>query len=409
MKRVILVLNDYCHINGGASKVAIDEAVSLADAGERVMFLGASGPVCKELRNSRVEVFCLEQPELITATQNPGVLLQGLWNIAAYTRMDALLATLDKDATIVHLHGYTKALTASPIRAAVKRGFKVVCTLHDFFTACPNGAFFDYTKNRICPKRGLSMDCIATHCDKRHYHHKLYRVARSAVQKTLGRLPGGVMDYITLSHRSLELLKPYLPKAARFHPLENLIEVAKLPPADVAANNCVVAVGRLDIEKGIELLLEASRQAGVKLTLVGDGPLRARAESYDNCRVTGWLAPEKVQEELNRARCLAFPSLWYEAYGLVVAEAAARGVPAIVSDISAAAERISDGVEGWHTRSGDMQNLVQCLEFTKNDNIIRAMGLAAYNSFWSAPPTRGNHTAGLLKIYQEILRQPVSS
>ena len=200
--RTIVVLNDYCHINGGASKVAIDEAVSLADAGERVIFLGASGPIGKELQNSKAEILCLDQPELITASKNPGVLFQGLWNMAAHAKMGALLATLDTYSTIIHLHGYTKALTASPIRAAVERGFKVVCTLHDFFAACPNGAFFDYTKNQICPRRGLSVDCITTNCDKRHYHHKLYRVARSTVQKTLGRLPDGVKEYITLSQRS---------------------------------------------------------------------------------------------------------------------------------------------------------------------------------------------------------------
>ena len=101
----------------------------------------------------------------------------------------------------------------------------------------------------------------------------------------------------------------------------------------------------------------------MKLTLVkGDGPLRAKAESwYAHCRVTGWVTPEIVQAEISKARCLVFPSLWYEAYGLVVAEAAARGVPAIVSDISAAAERVVHGVEGWVMRSGNMDDLVRCL------------------------------------------------
>ena len=30
------------------------------------------------------------------------------------------------------------------------KGFHVVCTLHDFFAACPNGAFFDYTAGKPC-------------------------------------------------------------------------------------------------------------------------------------------------------------------------------------------------------------------------------------------------------------------
>jgi glycosyltransferase involved in cell wall biosynthesis len=402
----VIVLNDYCHVNGGASRIAIDEAVSLAQAGVRVIFFGAVGPVCQQLQDAKLEVISLDQPELLHAPQHPGVVLQGLWNLAAYRRLDNLLAGFDPDFTVVHLHGYTKALTASPVRAAVRRGFKVVCTLHDFFTACPNGAFFDYVESKPCMRRGLSMDCIKTNCDKRHYAHKVYRVARSAVQRSVGMLPGGVMDYITLSQRSAELLKSYLPANARYHPLENLIEVTRAPPVNVAANEAVIAVGRLDIEKGIEVLLQAAARTGVTLTLVGDGPLRALAQTQENCRITGWISPEDVLAELDKARCLVFPSLWYEAYGLVVAEAAARGVPSIVSTISAAAERVVDGVHGWHVRPGDAEDLARCLMASNNDDTLRVMGQAAYNRFWAAPPTRANHTAGLLAIYETMVAVP---
>lgn len=402
----VIVLNDYCHIQGGASRIAIDEAVSLAESGVRVIFFGATEPVCRELRDANLEVISLGQPELILASQNPGVMIQGLWNLTAYRRMADLLDGLDPNFTIVHLHGYTKALTASPVRAAVKRGFRVLCTLHDFFVGCPNGAFFDYVESKPCLRRGLSLDCITTNCDKRHYAHKLYRVARSAVQRSVGLLPGGVRDYITLSHRSAELLRPYLPENACYHPLENLIEVAPKPPVDVGANQSVVAVGRLDVEKGIEVLLKAVAIAGVKLTLVGDGPLRSLAEAQENCHVTGWVKPESVLMELDKARCLIFPSLWYEAYGLVVAEAAARGVPAVVSTISAAAERVEDGVHGWHVQPGDINDLTRCLMLTKDNAKVHSMGHAAYDRFWAAPPTRVTHIAGLLAIYQTLLAAP---
>ena len=405
----IVVLNDYCHIQGGASRIAIDEAVGLSQAGVRVIFFGAVGPVCQELQDANLEVISLEQPELMNAAKNPGVMIQGLWNLAASRRMDALLDKLDPRFTVVHLHGYTKALTTSPVRAAAKRGFPVVCTLHDFFIACPNGAFFDYTQSKPCERRGLSMDCIRTNCDKRHYAHKLYRVARSVMQEYAGMLPDGVRDYITLSHHSAELLKPYLPANARYHALENLIEVIKAPPVRVAANEAVVAVGRLDIEKGIEVLLKASAIANVPLILVGDGPLRPLAEAQENCRVTGWVSPETVMKELDKARCLVFPSLWYEAYGLVVAEAAARGVPAIVSTISAASERVTDGIHGWHVQPGDVEDLVRCLRLTKSNETLQPMGQAAYDRFWAAPPTRANHIAGLLSIYDSILTAPALS
>jgi glycosyltransferase involved in cell wall biosynthesis len=399
---VVIVLNDYCHINGGASKVAVDEAVGLAESGAKVIFVGACAPVCPELENADLQVICLGQTELINAGKNPLVMLQGLWNFKAARAMRALLKGMDKKNTIIHLHGYTKALTTSPVRVASKLGFKVVCTLHDFFPACPNGAFFDYVKCKPCPKRAMSWDCITTQCDKRHYVHKLYRVARTFIQKNIGRFPAGVKDYITLSRQSASLLRPYLPAGSNYYPLENPIPVPESPPVNVKANRQVVAVGRLDAEKGVEILLAAAKEAGVALTFIGDGPLRPLAESHAFCRVTGWLKPAQVIEELEKARCLVFPSLWYETYGLVVAEAAAKGVPAIVSDISAAAERVVNGKTGWHMRSGDVEDLKRCLLLTHDDETIGRAGKAAYDAFWAAPPVRSRHIEGLLHIYNTV-------
>lgn len=401
--KTVIILNDYCHVNGGASKVAIDEAVGLVAAGVNVVFVGACAPICPELAKANLRVICLGQTELIKAGKNPLVMLQGLWNFRAVKTMRSLLSDMDRASTIVHLHGYTKALTTSPVRVANKLGFKVVCTLHDFFPACPNGALFDYVQGRPCPKRAMSLDCIKTQCDKRHYVHKLYRVLRTFIQQKFGGLPKDVKNYITLSKKSGDLLRPYLPKDANFYPLENPIDVPHLPQVNVSENRDVVIVGRLDAEKGIEVLLEAAKKARVYLTFVGDGPLRKLVEPYQFCRVTGWVSSAQVVEELSKARALVFPSLWYETYGLVVAEAAARGVPAIVSDISAASERVEDGKTGWHIRSGNIDDLARALSLTHDNELVARAGAAAYNKFWSSPPTRANHIEKLRIIYDRII------
>jgi glycosyltransferase involved in cell wall biosynthesis len=165
----------------------------------------------------------------------------------------------------------------------------------------------------------------------------------------------------------------------------------------------MLVVGRLDPEKGIKVLLKAARVSGTQLTLVGDGPLRQIAETSGLCRVTGWLSREAVLAELESARCLVFPSLWYETYGLAVGEAAARGVPAIVSDICAAAERVENDVTGWHARAGDVDDLVRCLNIAKDDTVVLSAGREAYTHWWSNPPTRERHIARLTEVYMEIL------
>ena len=74
----MLVLNDFCHVQGGASKVAVDEAVALAQAGARVTFVGAVGPVCDALMAAPLDVACLDQPELMDAGKHPLALLRSM-------------------------------------------------------------------------------------------------------------------------------------------------------------------------------------------------------------------------------------------------------------------------------------------------------------------------------------------
>ena len=404
----IVVLNDFCHAQGGASRVAIDEAVALRATGANVTFLGAVGPVCAELREAGISVVCLEQPELADAIRHPLAASRPLWNQQAYDTMRELMAAHDRGRTMVHLHGYTKALSPAPVLAARRAGFATVCTLHDFYAACPNGAFYNYRRQRPCVLRALSPSCLATACDKRHAAHKIYRIARGAVQRYAVRFPSRVNNYIALSDRSATLLRPYLPPDARLYPLANIIDVRRAPPVDPGAHKPLVVVGRLDDEKGVILAARAAASSGLPIVFVGDGPLRPFIEA-SGARVTGWLSAEDVERELRAARCLVFPSLWYETFGLVVTEAAARGVPAIVSDISAAAERVIDGDSGWVFRSGDENDLMARMAITRDDAAVRRAGARAYRRYWADPADPARHARKLLSIYQEVLSRDLDA
>jgi glycosyltransferase involved in cell wall biosynthesis len=247
----------------------------------------------------------------------------------------------------------------------------------------------------------LSARCLTTACDKRNAAHKAYRVARGAVQRLIGRFPSGVTNYIALSRRSVELLLPYLPRGHGLWSLDNIIGVTRAPPVDVASNATLMVVGRLDPEKGVLLAASAAARAKLPIRFVGDGPLRQEIEAT-GASVTGWLSTDDVFRELATARCLIFPSLWYETFGLVVTEAAARGVPAIVSDISAPADRVTGG-GGWLFRAGDSRGLADRLELTRDDAAIRREGEAAYRNYWAHPADPRSHTNALLSIYAEVL------
>jgi glycosyltransferase involved in cell wall biosynthesis len=323
--------------------------------------------------------------------------------MGAARKVREVLSTLPRDRTIVHLHGYTKALSSSPVKAAGDMGYAVVCTLHDFFSVCPNGAFFDYRKSTPCPRTALSVSCVAANCDKRHYAHKVFRTLRTFIQRTLGGLPTTVKHYISLSGQSEALLRPYLPANANIHRMANSIDWSRPKQSDVGRNKTILYVGRLDEEKGVRLLAQAAYRLGVEVTFVGDGPLRDVIAAVPRMTVTGWLPRNQVSAHIARARCLVFPSMWYETYGLVVAEAAAYGVPAIVSDISAAAERIEDGLGGWRFRSGDIVDLIRCLQMLDDNARVLSAGESAYSRFWAQAKGGASHAAQLVKIYRDAL------
>jgi glycosyltransferase involved in cell wall biosynthesis len=397
-----VVLSDYCYAQGGASRVAIDEAIALHSYGIEVTFLGAVGPVSDEMQEAGLRTICLQQPELADVHRRPLVALETLWNLLAYRATHSLLSALDWRRTVVHLHGYTKALTTTPALAARRAGFATICTLHDFYAACPNGAFYDYHRQEPCRLRALSLACATTSCDKRHPLHKVYRLTRGVAQRHLARFPASVRDYISLSRQSEELVRPYLPTDACFHRLANIINIVQAPPVDVAANDSLLFVGRLDVEKGADLAAAAARYAGMPIRFVGDGPLRAAIEAV-GLPVTGWLSADGVRQQLERARCLIFPSRWYETYGLVIDEAAARGVPAIVSDVSAPAERIVDGLTGWVFRSNDVDNLARCMRLAHENSTIRAAGAEAYRRYWTTPSDPASHARALAAIYDVVI------
>jgi colanic acid/amylovoran biosynthesis glycosyltransferase len=140
------------------------------------------------------------------------------------------------------------------------------------------------------------------------------------------------------------------------------------PPAPLPPEPRFVSIGRLDVEKGQLLLLEAVAQVpGIELTLVGDGPLRATVERTveriglaNRVRLTGWLGADEVLACVERSRGLVMASL-AEGLPVVVMEALARGRPAIATDVAATGELVETGETGWLVPAGAVEPLAEAL------------------------------------------------
>jgi glycosyltransferase involved in cell wall biosynthesis len=401
----VVIVNDTAHVNGGAAQIALTSAIALANAGSRVTVFAAVAPTMTGLLHTpNLRVVVTGQHEILSDPSRVRAATQGIWNVTAARTLAETLSELDPARSVVHFHGWTKALSASVIKVTTDKKFPAIITLHEYFTACPIGSFYNHQRQEICQLAPLSRNCIMENCDARSYRDKLWRVARQAVQRYVGMVPGGIKHFITLSDMSERVLTPTLPASARLYRVNNPIDSEHRPMVDVESNQEFAYVGRLSPEKGAVLFARAAREADVRSVFVGDGECAQDVRRFKpDAEITGWLTREGVTDRIAQSRALVFPSLWYETSGLVISEAAALGVPAVVSDRSVARERVIDGVTGRHFRGGDAASLAAVLRQLKSGPLAATLGAEAYRSYWSSPQQMSRHIAELVDVYERVI------
>jgi glycosyltransferase involved in cell wall biosynthesis len=103
-----------------------------------------------------------------------------------------------------------------------------------------------------------------------------------------------------------------------------------VPPAQVRTGE-VLLVGRIDTGKGFgEFLaqLDGAVPAGARVSIIGDGPLRANLEArYGGAQVRflGWRGYDEVIRRQAASHLCVVPSVWEEPCGTTVLEALALG------------------------------------------------------------------------------------
>ena len=101
--------------------------------------------------------------------------------------------------------------------------------------------------------------------------------------------------------------------------------------------------GRLIDYKRVDVAIEAVRQTGDKLHIVGSGPLdsklRAQAGGLSNVVFHGRLGDQALKDLMSRCRAVLFPA--YEDFGIVPVEAMAAGLPVIAYGEGGAKETVT--------------------------------------------------------------------
>lgn len=150
----------------------------------------------------------------------------------------------------------------------------------------------------------------------------------------------------------------------------------------------VVAVGRLILIKGFDILLRALQLLPtgleVDVTIAGDGPELNRLEQMawtlprGVClRFAGQLEEHQVMRLYDEADVTVIPSR-VEGYGLIASEAQSRGCPVIASDVPGLREQIAHHKTGLIFGADNPTDLMENLVFAaKNREAIAEMAAAA--------------------------------
>ncbi len=171
----------------------------------------------------------------------------------------------------------------------------------------------------------------------------------------------------------------------------------------------LLCVGRLAREKNLPLLVRAYAQArlvqpGLKLVLVGDGPMRAELQALaPDAILTGQLARLELARHYASADIFGFPSQT-ETFGNVVLEAMASGLAVLAYDYAAASENITPGRTGLLAAMDDEDAFVrQVAELAQDAGLRQRLRAAARDA------ARQNDWAGIVGQIESVMKLAIAS
>ncbi len=363
MKQVLLSINNYFYMRGGAEAVFLRHNALFGEAGWEVI------PFAMRHENNlpspwaRYFVQEIEFGQDYSLMEKLARAPRIIYSLEARRNMRRLIA--ERRPAIAHAHNVYHHISPSIFGVLKQAGIPVLLTLHDLKIACP--AYQMLAHDGVCErcKNGRLSNVVRHRCIKGSLPLSALIFLESWVHRRLGCYTRNVSHFIVPSRFYREKLVEWGMDRERIAYIPNFADVEAFPPGGRPGRRFVY-FGRLSPEKGIATLIEAAALAGVPLTIVGSGAqeagLRALAGRLRaDVRFAGYRKGRELHDLVHDSRAVVLPSEWYENAPMSILEAYALTRPVIGADIGGIPEMIRRGETGEIFTPGDVHGLAAVL------------------------------------------------
>ena len=174
----------------------------------------------------------------------------------------------------------------------------------------------------------------------------------------------------------------------------------------------ILYVGRLSLEKGVDILINAVARLDFPVTLhiAGDGPQRNELEFLakelgieERVIFHGWVPHEKVPDFYLSSQLFVHPARWPEVFCLSVMEAMALGTPVIVADYGDAALELNGAALTF--KRTDTDDLVQKIRLVyQNPSLASVMVQKAQERAKDFDYRKA--VLSLINVYTDVIKGP---
>lgn len=281
---------------------------------------------------------------------------------------------------VVNIQNVYPLISAGAFEAAGRLGIPIVFRCANYRMFCPSGLLLSH--GRICERcvKGGQHWCALRNCEDSLAKSVGYSL-RNAWTRMTGAITRNTTLYVVPSAFQREKFADWGIPRDRLAVIPNLVEPAELLLSAADTTGAYVGyAGRVSREKGVDVLLDAMRTLdGVPCRIAGDfhSMPHLAADPPAGVVFLGPLARDGMRAFYGASRMLVVPSLCYETFGLVIAEAMLQGRPVIGSRVGAIPEVIDDGRTGLLFEPGNAAELAEKIRFLwREPGLCREMGLA---------------------------------